>query len=81
MDSILFLQNKLVLYIKSTHWQIIHTYEVSGLFRFKKPVLPEKRVKKPAFNLPAGFFNKTWVFSSPDLDMPDQVRVRGLILC
>jgi hypothetical protein len=28
---------------------------------FKKPVLPEK----PAFNLPAGFFNKTWVFSSP----------------
>jgi hypothetical protein len=23
--------------------------------------LPEK----PAFNLPAGFFNKTWVFSSP----------------
>jgi hypothetical protein len=33
---------------------------------FKKPVLPEKPVKKPAFNLPAGFFNKTWVFSSPD---------------
>jgi hypothetical protein len=32
---------------------------------FKKPVLPEKPVKKPAFNLPAGFFNKTWVFSSP----------------
>jgi hypothetical protein len=31
---------------------------------FKKPVLPEKPVKKPAFNLPAGFFNKTWVFSS-----------------
>jgi hypothetical protein len=31
----------------------------------KKPVLPEKPVKKPAFNLPAGFFNKTWVFSSP----------------
>jgi len=27
----------------------------------KKPVLP----KKPAFNLPAGLFNKTWVFSSP----------------
>jgi hypothetical protein len=27
--------------------------------------LPEKPVKKPAFNLPAGFFNKTWVFSSP----------------
>jgi hypothetical protein len=22
-------------------------------------------VKKPAFNLPAGFFNKTWVFSCP----------------
>jgi hypothetical protein len=22
-------------------------------------------VKKPAFNLPAGIFNKTWVFSSP----------------
>jgi hypothetical protein len=32
---------------------------------FKKPVLPEKPLKKPAFNLPAGFFNKTWVFSSP----------------
>jgi hypothetical protein len=32
---------------------------------FKKPVLPVKPVKKPAFNLPAGFFNKTWVFSSP----------------
>jgi hypothetical protein len=31
----------------------------------KKPVLPEKPEKKPAFNLPAGFFNKTWVFSSP----------------
>jgi hypothetical protein len=31
----------------------------------KKPVLPEKPVKNPAFNLPAGFFNKTWVFSSP----------------
>jgi hypothetical protein len=27
---------------------------------FKKPVLPEK----PAFNLPAGFFNKTWVFQA-----------------
>jgi hypothetical protein len=34
---------------------------------FKKPILPEKLVKKPAFNLPAGFFNKTWVFSSPVL--------------
>jgi hypothetical protein len=34
---------------------------------FKKPVLPEKPVKKPAFNLPAGFFNKTWGFSSPDI--------------
>jgi hypothetical protein len=34
---------------------------------FKKPDLPEKHVKKkPVFNLPAGFFNKTWVFSSPD---------------
>jgi hypothetical protein len=32
---------------------------------FKKPVLSEKPVKKPAFNLPAGFFNKTWGFSSP----------------
>jgi hypothetical protein len=30
----------------------------------KKPVLPEKPVKKPAFNLPAGFFNKTWVFQA-----------------
>jgi hypothetical protein len=27
---------------------------------FKKPVVP----KKPAFNLPAGFFNKTWVFQA-----------------
>jgi hypothetical protein len=26
----------------------------------KKPVFPEK----PAFNLPAGFFHKTWDFSS-----------------
>jgi hypothetical protein len=34
-------------------------------FSVKKPVLPELPVKKPAFNLPAGFFNKTWVFSSP----------------
>jgi hypothetical protein len=33
---------------------------------FKKPVLPEKPVKKPVFNLPAGFFKKTWVFSSPE---------------
>jgi hypothetical protein len=32
---------------------------------FKKPVLPERPVKKPVFNLPAGFFKKTWVFSSP----------------
>jgi hypothetical protein len=32
---------------------------------FKKPVLPEKLANKPVFNLPAGFFNKTWVFSSP----------------
>jgi len=31
---------------------------------FKKPVLPEKPMKKPAFNLPAGFFNKTWVFQA-----------------
>jgi hypothetical protein len=31
---------------------------------FKKTVLPEKPVKKPAFNLPAGFFNKTWVFQA-----------------
>jgi hypothetical protein len=31
---------------------------------FKKPVLPEKPVKKPAFNLPAGFFNKTWFFQA-----------------
>jgi hypothetical protein len=29
---------------------------------FKKPVLPEKPLKKPA-----GSFNKTWVFSSPGL--------------
>jgi hypothetical protein len=28
----------------------------------KKPVLPEKPVEKPAFNLPAGFFNKTCGF-------------------
>jgi hypothetical protein len=27
---------------------------------FKKTVLPEK----PAFNLPAGFFNKTWGFQA-----------------
>jgi hypothetical protein len=25
--------------------------------------LPEKPVKKPAFNLPVGFFNNTWVSS------------------
>jgi hypothetical protein len=31
---------------------------------FKKPILPVKNVKKPAFNLPAGFFNKTWVFQA-----------------
>jgi hypothetical protein len=31
----------------------------------EKPVLPEKPVKKPAFNLLAGFFNKKSVFSSP----------------
>jgi hypothetical protein len=37
---------------------------------FKKPVLPENPVKKPAFNLPAGFFNKTRVFSSPDIERP-----------
>jgi len=29
---------------------------------FKKPVLPEKPVEKRVFNLPAGLFNKTWVF-------------------
>jgi hypothetical protein len=29
---------------------------------FKKPVLPEKPLKKPALNLPAGFFNKTPCF-------------------
>jgi hypothetical protein len=33
-------------------------------FSVKKPVLPEKSVKKPTFNLPAGFFNKTWVFQA-----------------
>jgi hypothetical protein len=32
---------------------------------FKKPALPEKPVKKPAFNLPAGFFNKTCFFFKP----------------
>jgi hypothetical protein len=32
---------------------------------FKKPVLPEKPVKKPAFNLPAGFFNIPGFFLSP----------------
>jgi hypothetical protein len=37
---------------------------------FKKPALPEKPVKKPAFNRPAGFFNKTWVFSSPAILTP-----------
>jgi hypothetical protein len=30
----------------------------------KKPVMPEKPVKKSAFNLPAGFFNNTWVFQA-----------------
>jgi hypothetical protein len=39
---------------------------------FKKPVLPKKPAKKPAFNLPAGFFNKTWVFSSPALNSHHQ---------
>jgi hypothetical protein len=29
---------------------------------FKKPVFPEKPVKKPAFNLPAGFFIKPGFF-------------------
>jgi hypothetical protein len=32
---------------------------------FKKPVLHEIPAKKPAFDLPAGFFNNTWVYSSP----------------
>jgi hypothetical protein len=31
---------------------------------FKNPVLPEKPVKQPAFNLSAGFFNKTWLFQA-----------------
>jgi hypothetical protein len=30
----------------------------------KKPVLPEKPVKKPAFNLPAGFSIKPGVFQA-----------------
>jgi hypothetical protein len=29
-----------------------------------KSLLPEKPVKKPSFNLPADFFNKTWVFQA-----------------
>jgi hypothetical protein len=33
----------------------------SSIACVEKPVLPEK----PAFNLPVGFFNKTWVFSTP----------------
>jgi hypothetical protein len=45
---------------------------------FKKPVLPEKPVKKPAFNLPAGFFNKTWVFSSPGSDTSEYYITKKL---
>jgi hypothetical protein len=46
---------------------------------FKKPVLPEKSVKKPAFNLPVGFFNKTWVFSSPGFNTPHLISKQTLL--
>jgi hypothetical protein len=49
---------------------VLHTFQCvvtdidpqKWAFSVKKSVLPEK----PAFNLPAGFFNKTWVFTNPE---------------
>jgi hypothetical protein len=41
----------------------------------KKPFLPEKPVKKPAFCLPADFVNETWAFSTPAPDKKKQAKL------